>query len=99
MDERRCRYRVCSVYNLGEYEDLKSNCLEVLNVANLMFDNGGPGENRTPTPLRALDFLTTLIFISSVVGVCGLDYALTVKSFDSLGPARLVSTPSEEISL
>ena len=61
--------------------------------------NGGPGENRTPTPLRALDFLTTLIFISSIVGVCGLDYALTVKPLSSLGPARLVSTPSEEISL
>ncbi len=26
---------------------------------------GGPGENRTPTPLRALDFLTTLVFTSS----------------------------------
>lgn len=26
--------------------------------------NGGPGENRTPTPLRALDFLTTLVFTS-----------------------------------
>ncbi|MBX7232423.1 MAG: hypothetical protein K1X29_10090 [Bdellovibrionales bacterium] len=31
--------------------------------------------------------------------VCGLDYALTVKPYGSLGPARLVSTPSEEISL
>ena len=64
--------------------------------------NGGPGENRTPTPLRALDFLTTLFFTSSlntvkVQGVCGLDYALTVAF--ALGPARLVSTPSEEISL
>lgn len=27
--ETRCRYRFCSVKNLGEYEDLKSNCLEV----------------------------------------------------------------------
>lgn len=33
----------------------------------------------------------------SVLLVCGLDYALTVAF--ALGSARLVSTPSEEISL
>ncbi len=58
---------------------------------------GGPGENRTPTFLRILDFLTTLVFTSSDQGICGLDYALTIAF--ALGPARLVSTPSSEISL
>lgn len=67
--------------------------------------SGGPGENRTPTFLRILDFLTTLVFTSRLPyqrsGVCGLDYALTVEDVftTTLGPARLVSTPSEEISL
>ncbi len=31
-----------------------------------LMKNGGSGENRTPTPLRALDFLTTLVFTSSL---------------------------------
>ncbi len=50
---------------LNESEVLKYSASRILmRDSSRRLTNGGPGENRTPTSLRTLDFLTTLVFTS-----------------------------------
>lgn len=59
---------------------------------------GAGGGTRTPTGKSPTDFLTHFGFRRPVLTgqVCGLDYPFTVASFEALGAARLVSTPSSQ---
>jgi len=62
---------------------------------------GAGGGTRTPTALRPTDFLTiygfrrpALMMRGASGPVRGLDYPFALTSFEALGAARLVSTPS-----